>query len=908
MKRTLLHNVEQLRYFAMLLIVAWCGTGIAAALESDDINAKILSASSTVIPKWTDDATNPWVFNNDSTEISAPSYVDTNITSTVTMTISSQYDMYFNVDVRTDYYNNSTFYIKVDSIESKINDYSNRWTTIGRNIPAGEHKIEFIANFTDENSEAAIQNVAIKEFKPLETACLKEGSMPLTFENDSIHPWLTEDGYIRSMTAGLKESTSTISTTFSVDKPSLFCYSMNHKFHNGSYSSNYSRVRINGISFESRNSNTYDDQYKRDNSVLLYPGTYTIEFENYHNNDGINTNNYTELSNVRLTQDWLQATMSQPGELNVRVLQALGDKNLQDADILKISGSLNDNDWATIKQLTGIVAIDLSETNITSVPANAFSTNSHLSTVMLPETVTEIGASAFVGTNFHKITIPSSVEVIGSSAWENTPLRYINFAEGSKLTIINGLAFAGTKIMEFEMPDSVTSVSTSYSKWNTDSDYASSYSSPFKSCSSLTKLHLSDGLRYVPYVIAYNCTALKEVNIPKNATDIRDFAFYNASLDSINIPETVTEIGEYAFYNNNLTKLDIPESITSINTGAFRSNPFETLTISKNVTSLGASAFSRCSMKELVLNSHCWNMNSTFSGCTSLETVVIPCATPPSISSDPFSGVTKSQVKLIVPDFALMTYRSDNYWYNFTNIVAGDEASLNDYWAIRGNLSLDSSRSMQGTPSVEIMAGGTMTLDTDMTQGFNDFTYNTSETSPAAFLSKSNNVTANNLTTSFSAAADKWYFFSPVADVNMADVTYSSTDSWVIRYYDGERRGVQNDNSGNWINMPADGVLKRGQGYIFQAASSGTLNMPAATDKHEQFFGSNEVNFELADNASESEANAGWNFVSNPYPCYYDIYYIAMQAPITVWNGSTYRAYSLNDGDRGDDTFVLRPM
>ena len=50
-------------------------------------------------------------------------------------------------------------------------------------------------------------------------------------------------------------------------------------------------------------------------------------------------------------------------------------------------------------------------------------------------------------------------------------------------------------------------------------------------------------------------------------------------------------------------------------------------------------------------------------------------------------------------------------------------------------------------------------------------------------------------------------------------------------------------------------------------------------------------------------ANKSWNYLGNPYPCYYDIYYMDFTAPITVWTGSTYKAYSI-----ADDNFVLRPM
>lgn len=817
------------------------------------------------------------VTNSDGTSYVRTAASETAYTTTLSMSFTSEYNVDLNYSIYYhNFYDGDSFKVVVDGVEESVG-YS-YWESVHKIIPkgTGTHKIDFVYTSAAKSSDsyfAAIRDVNLIEYKPLETACLKQGSIPITFQNDPEHPWLTKDGYIQSMTADLDNITSTIATTFTVDKPSLFSY---ESLNNNDYGNRTTTVKIDGEEY-------YGSISQRGwwcGFVVLYPGEHTIEFEDYHEYSSSEYN--SRIRNVCLHQDWYDVILDQPGQLAVKIVQALGDKNLQDAELVKITGSMNEDDWATVSQLTGIKAIDFTGTDITSIPANALNGKSYLSTLMLPETLKEIGNEAFVGTNFYEITIPGSVEKIGSRAWYETPLRYITFAENSKLMQIGTEAFSGTRLIEFIMPDTVTDIPYFYD------GRTYHYGSVFSHCTSLRKLHLSDGLSSIPIYMAYYCTNLQEVHLPVNATCIDSYAFENAGIKTI----------------------DIPEAVTSIGVDAFQGADLESVTIPRNVSSYGGNCFGSCKkLKEVTLNSHCWNLNGIFSYCTALETVVLPCATPPSIESDPFYGVTKANVKLIVPDFAYNTYRVDSYWYNFTNIQAGDAASLNDYWAIRGNLTLDKEHVMQGTPSIEIIEGGVLTMDTDVPQGFNEFTYNNSESAPASYLSNSNSVTATKLNTNFYVSeADKWFFFSPVCDVNMSDVSYPATDSWVIRYYDGARRASNNDNSGNWVNVPADGKLLRGQGYIIQAAAAGWLNMPAAADRHNNFFGSNEVTHTLADNACETAANAGWNFVSNPYPCYYDIYYFDMQAPITVWNGSTYRAYSLNDGDRGDDTFVLRPM
>lgn len=880
MKRNLLNLEWWQRLLLSLPLVMACTAAYAAGADSDTLN-DVLLRSGSVIMKWENDASAPWEVSADSTYIATPTFT-TETTTTLKAKYESSYPTYLTFEKINYYlYYNSYIKFKIDGVEKEWNpiSYSDGWYTYGFNIPAGSHEISFdvyisgtAIDNTSTNPFVYLRNLRAREFKELETEALREGSIPLTFQNDPEHPWLTEEGYIKSMTENLEDTSSRISTTFAIDKPSIFSYQLNIPNYNYAESYYAARVYVDGVLFRS-----YSSKNNSYGSLVLYPGEHTVEFENYSKYS--DSNYHVEISDVRLDQNWYEVSLNQPGELGVRLLQALGDKNLQDAELVKITGSLNEADWTTMSQLTGAHAIDISNTDASEIPAKEFANCPYLSTVMMPETLKKIGYEAFMYTNAYEFRIPASLEEIGHGAWYQTPLMYMTFADNSNLRKIEYEAFYRTNLLEFIMPDSVTEIvgHYSYQAWEA-----------FYGCAYLKKLHFSDGLKTVPYGAAHDCTALEEVHIPAGATAIRGYAFYNTNIAHVDLPDSLIEIEGAAFYRSGLIDLSIPKNVTSIGDGAFTAN---------------------MKLKDVKLNSHVWDMDYTFRDCTAIETLIVPSATPPSIKNNPFDGVNRSNIKLIVPDFALQSYKTDTYWYNFTNAVAGDEASLSDYWALRGNLVLDNTHIMRGTPSVEMMNGSSLTIDTDTQQPFNEFTFHTSEGTPTSLLSLSNSVTATKLTSSFDVSSEnKWFFFSPVCDVKMSDVTYSSDKSWIIRYYDGARRASQNATSGNWINVPQDSVLHRGRGYIIQAVERGTLTMPVESDHHQEFFGSTEVTLPLADNTCETAANAGWNLVANPYPCYYDIYYIDMEAPVTVWTGSTYRAYSLADGDRGDDTFVLRPM
>ena len=651
----------------------------------------------------------------------------------------------------------------------------------------------------------------------INAAIVAEGSVPLTWTNDAEHPWYVDSG----------ESNYVSTPNAVVDGDNE--YSTSLKFSYSSESDTYFTLDV-YKSTSSSNVSIYIDQelvetIKRSGttgfSQVLDSGSHTVEFRFTSNRRGA----YAHLYDVSVKEmPWYEVAVNNPGELVPSLVDVIGDISVMDVALLRVKGSLNDKDWEGIKQLKGLVKLDLTGTDITEIPDNAFSGFSKLYTVLLPETVKTIGYSAFSSSSLYELVMPNSVVSIGGSV--------------------------------------------------------------FSGCKQLNNVKLSDSLKAIPgYAFYYS--GLKSIVIPEGVTNIGGSAFRETPIESITLPESLLRLEEWAFYESSLTSIVIP----------------------KNVTYLEGSVFRDCTnLKEVTLNSYADNLEYTFMGCGSIEKITVPFVTPPSIansgSSDPFNSVDKNTVTVLVPEFALATYKADSYWFQYRNLRSSAEISNEDFWAIHGHLKLNSSSTLNGSPSIDIEAGGILDVAADTPVSLNEVTYSNQEAVPAVFLNESSKVTAQGLTTKFTVPqSGKWYFFSPVTDVKMADVTYPATESWVIRYYDGSRRATENSISGNWVNMPADGTLKRGQGYIIQAAAPGTLIMPSAASEHSAFFGVADATMTLADNASESEETAGWNLVGNPYPAFYDIYSMALQAPITVWDGSTYRAYSLSDDD-----FVLRPM
>ena len=849
----------------------------AMQVESEESSADSLSVfvSDKSIPlTFTNDKTFPWTIGEG--YLQNGNVGKANSASTLSFSYNCDKRTELSFDWACYEYSWHKLYLYVDGVLTNSTTNSS-FTSARYFIDKGSHVITFkdsIGNYTyDLHDRSGIRNICVRSILPLETIALTEKSQPLTFINESEYPWTTEDGYIQNGNYGHQNSTSKFSTTIKIDKPSKFSFwssSYYYDSNNKAYASNdqYFSFKINGKTYMGRE---YGSGLT---SVILEPGDYTLEWCDsiYNNTENVKT----KIQNIELSSNWVDVELAKAGTLGVEVLYKVDVLN--DVELLKVSGNLNSDDWTAIKNMKNLLGLDLSEAKFNSVPGYAFDGLSNLSYVVLPEGPTSIGEYAFKGTQILNIDIPNTVTSIGQYAFAGTNIKNVNFKEDSKLTYIGYNAFREcTSLEQFIMPNTVTALGTYY---NYNYGKGTWESGTFYGCTNLEKLHFSDALLTLEQKVCYNCSKLKEVHFPQNIQSIRDYAFYGASsLRKIDLPASLKTIGYRAFYQCGLDSVKLPITLSS----------------------LGTSAFQECrTLKYVELPSYIGNYDNNFDRCDSIQKIVCKSATPPIISDDPFSnGSSKSGVTLVVPSFAVANYKLDTYWYQFGNIQEMD-VDL-DYWRIASALSLTNNRRMNGKPDIDLYYGGQFAISGNAPMTIKNFDIFVSESNPGRLLNDCTSMTADSVTTHFPVDANKWYFLTPLHDVDLTKVTHSNNASFVFRYYDGASRAT-NGTGSSWRNVD-DGKLLAGKGYIFQCNSSGVVTMPSETTGHIQVLNTNDVTTNLEAHESTASANKNWNYVGNPYPAYYDIYYMDFTAPITVWTGNTYRAYSIVDDD-----FVLRPM
>ncbi len=254
--------------------------------------------------------------------------------------------------------------------------------------------------------------------------------------------------------------------------------------------------------------------------------------------------------------------------------------------------------------------------SVTSIGERAFAYNHRLSSVYLPSNLKTIGKNAFEGCwGITGITLPQSLESIGSYAFSSTGINYISIPQSVK-TIGEG-AFARMSSLGSIVVESTESSFTVYNEILYDKDMTRLLCSPsyasaghcelpstvkkidagaFSNNYNLNSIALPQGLTTIGDEAFSSCSSLASIFIPDSVTTIGKSAFSSCGFNYFNVPEGVTEISEGMLSNCwNLQNVYMHDSVTKIGANAFSGSPLSNnFTFPKGIKEIGSHAFSNC--------------------------------------------------------------------------------------------------------------------------------------------------------------------------------------------------------------------------------------------------------------------------------------------------------------------------
>ncbi|MBO5338283.1 MAG: leucine-rich repeat protein [Clostridia bacterium] len=261
--------------------------------------------------------------------------------------------------------------------------------------------------------------------------------------------------------------------------------------------------------------------------------------------------------------------------------------------------------------------------SLTSIGKYAFYNCTNLTSISIPNSVTDIGDMAFAQCGLTSITLPNSIVTLGISAFNCENMVYNEYDNAYYLGTNNNPYLALIKAKDKSITSCIINDNTSMI-----------CSSAFTFCTSLESITISENITSIGNSAFNNCTSLTEikynvislddltetnyifnkagqngngitVTIGKNVTMIPAYLFCPSYSNTSFTPKITSvcfendsvceSIGDYAFYYSSLVNMEIPSSIKTIGDYSFYScSKLTSIVIPVSVTDIGEYAFKYC--------------------------------------------------------------------------------------------------------------------------------------------------------------------------------------------------------------------------------------------------------------------------------------------------------------------------
>lgn len=240
---------------------------------------------------------------------------------------------------------------------------------------------------------------------------------------------------------------------------------------------------------------------------------------------------------------------------------------------LTVTGTINAADFDFISNnLKNLTTLDLSGTTVTAYEGEAILTGRSV------YPAGQIPPFALFGSNLTHIDLPSSTERIGEGAFASTAITSMTIPES--VTEIDNSAFAGCRYLKsITVPNTVKILGNNMFSGCQALESAAIYSSTdsigkrmFAGCLSLSEITLQPSVRSIAKESFTGCAALKEFIFPESLNIIGERAFYGSGLEKINLTECtgLKNIGDFSFAKClSLTSANINEGLEVLGKGVF---------------------------------------------------------------------------------------------------------------------------------------------------------------------------------------------------------------------------------------------------------------------------------------------------------------------------------------------------
>lgn len=328
------------------------------------------------------------------------------------------------------------------------------------------------------------------------------------------------------------------------------------------------------------------------------------------------------------------------------------------------SSSLIKNDiipFCAFENKTTLSHFSFPET-VTHIAARAFSGTSLSGALVIPDNVIEIGNSAFNATSVRSVIFPDKLQRIDNCVFQNCKqlsgtltlpeslthigaYAFLNCSFTGMLNLPNGLedigeyafSYSGKYTGELRIPDKILEL----------------HGHTFQGSSFSGSINLNNAIKFGSYEFS-GCRFSREVTIPEGVTEIPDNFMDNGNLSDITFPSTLRKIGYSAFSSQyRLKHIKFPENLIEIGDYAFFwCDELTSIELPSTLQIISSNAF---------LN------------CIKLTNIKSSAIEPPLVLSEAFNGIAKDTYCTVeVPEKAVMSYRVTSGWTNLKIVAFGN--------------------------------------------------------------------------------------------------------------------------------------------------------------------------------------------------------------------------------------------
>ena len=282
----------------------------------------------------------------------------------------------------------------------------------------------------------------------------------------------------------------------------------------------------------------------------------------------------------------------------VTSIKELAFSNCEELESVIMPNSITDIGGGCFERCINLKYIHLSD-NLTKLSEETFVSCESLQSIDIPQSVTSIGDQCFVGCfQLTNINIPKSLKQLGVGCFYACPnLVAFNVESGN---------------LQFESSGGVL----------ISADHSQIYAYP--AAKKDTAYTVPYGVTTIPANCFAYCKQLKRIHLPNTLKDIGFEAFFNCGIDSMIVPNSVKHIQQGAFHAcDNLKFIKLSDSLEYIGPDCFRMSGLEEVVIPTPIANYFGNFIDCKNLKSVKLPEGLTQLGS-FAGCTSLQEINIP--------------------------------------------------------------------------------------------------------------------------------------------------------------------------------------------------------------------------------------------------------------------------------------------